>query len=314
MERALKRPRRPAPGADRAPPRRLDAGPGVPAVAAAAGAVARVAVAGGRDYVIAAKGAPEAIADLCHFDDGPARARSARRSRGWPIDGLRVLGVARARFRAGELPPQQHDFDFEFLGLVGFADPVRPTVPEAIAECRARRHPRRHDHRRLSRDRGACRAAGSAWPPSAIVTGPELDAMDDATLRQRIGSIDVFARVVPEQKLRLVNALKANGEIVAMTGDGVNDAPALKAAHIGIAMGERGTDVAREAAALVLLDDDFSSIVHGDPPGAADLRQPQEGHGLHPRHPRADRRPVAAAGRVPTGRSSCSRSTSRSSS
>jgi Ca2+-transporting ATPase len=98
-------------------------------------------------------------------------------------------------------------------------------------------------------------------PAGDVITGPELAAMDDAQLRQRAGNVNIFARVVPEQKLRIVQALKANGEIVAMTGDGVNDAPALKAAHIGIAMGGRGTDVARESAALVLLDDDFSSIV-----------------------------------------------------
>ena len=97
--------------------------------------------------------------------------------------------------------------------------------------------------------------------PVDCITGPELDGMNDVELRERIKTADIFARVVPEQKLRLVNALKANGEIVAMTGDGVNDAPALKSAHIGIAMGGRGTDVARESADLVLLDDDFSSIV-----------------------------------------------------
>ena len=96
---------------------------------------------------------------------------------------------------------------------------------------------------------------------SEVITGPELDRMDDSELQRRIKKVNIFARVVPEQKLRIVNALKAIGEIVAMTGDGVNDAPALKSAHIGIAMGERGTDVAREAASLVLLDDDFSSIV-----------------------------------------------------
>src|SRR5579864_1596793 len=95
------------------------------------------------------------------------------------------------------------------------------------------------------------------WP----LRGPEVAVMDDQTLRDRVTRASVFARAVPEQKLQLVNALKANGEIVAMTGDGVNDSPALKAAHIGIAMGERGTDVAREAADLVLLDDDFLSIV-----------------------------------------------------
>jgi Ca2+-transporting ATPase len=104
------------------------------------------------------------------------------------------------------------------------------------------------------------RQAGIA-EPGQVITGPDLNAMDDATLAERIRAINVFARVVPEQKLRIVTALKANGEVVAMTGDGVNDAPALKAAHIGIAMGGRGTDVAREAAALVLLDDDFTSIV-----------------------------------------------------
>lgn len=95
----------------------------------------------------------------------------------------------------------------------------------------------------------------------AIVTGAELDGMNDAELQERIQSTNIFARAIPEQKLRIVNALKSKGEVVAMTGDGVNDAPALKSAQIGIAMGERGTDVARESAALVLLDDDFSSIV-----------------------------------------------------
>jgi P-type Ca2+ transporter type 2C len=215
----------------------------------------------GQDCIIAAKGAPEAIADLCHFDDG--RLRELSTSIATMTDqGLRVLGVARSRFRPVELPPEQHDFDFEFLGLVGFEDPVRPTAPGAIGECRAAGirvvlitgdYPATAAH--------VARRVG--LPSGKIVTGPEIDAMDDATLRRRVESIDIFARVVPEQKLRLVNALKANGAIVAMTGDGVNDAPALRAAHIGLAMGQRGTDVAREAAALVLLDDDFSSLVRG---------------------------------------------------
>ena len=98
--------------------------------------------------------------------------------------------------------------------------------------------------------------------PEQCITGPELEALGHLQLRERIKTVNVFARVVPEQKLAIVNALKANQEVVAMTGDGVNDAPALKAAHIGIAMGERGTDVAREASSLVLLNDDFASIVH----------------------------------------------------
>jgi P-type Ca2+ transporter type 2C len=215
----------------------------------------------GQDYIIAAKGAPEAIADLCHFDDDQLRELSASIAT-LTDQGLRVLGVARARFRPIELPLQQHDFDFDFLGLVGFEDPVRPTAPDAIRECRTAGirvviitgdYPATAAH--VARQVGLSSAT--------IATGPEIDAMPDADLRRRVESVDIFARVVPEQKLRLVNALKANGEIVAMTGDGVNDAPALKAAHIGLAMGQRGTDVAREAAALVLLDDDFSSLVRG---------------------------------------------------
>ena len=214
----------------------------------------------GDAYVIAAKGAPEAIADLCHFTPEQTRALATQID-AMAADGLRVLGVARACFsRQGELPLQQHDFPFEFIGLLGLADPVRPTVPEAIRECQTagiRVVIITGDYPGTARDiaRQICLPAGE------VMTGAELSALDDATLRRRIGRVNVFARVVPEQKLRIVEALKANGEIVAMTGDGVNDAPALKAAHIGIAMGGRGTDVARESASLVLLDDDFASIV-----------------------------------------------------
>ena len=176
-------------------------------------------------------------------------------------DGLRVLGVARARFKApAELPAEQHDFPFEFLGLLGLADPVRATVPKAIRECQTagiRVVMITGDYPVTAQN--IARQIG--LPPGTVMTGPELTALDDAQLQQQIGAVNIFARVVPEQKLRIVQALKATGEIVAMTGDGVNDAPALKAAHIGIAMGRRGTDVARESAALVLLDDDFASIV-----------------------------------------------------
>jgi len=215
----------------------------------------------GDDYIIAAKGAPEAIADLCHFDDDRARELAASIA-GMTDPGLRVLGVARARFHRAQLPPEQHDFDFEFLGLVGLVDPVRPAAAGAVRECYdagirvviiTGDYPATASY--------VARQIGLA-SPGRVVTGPELNALDEAGLRELITSTNIFARVVPEQKLRLVNALKASGEIVAMTGDGVNDAPALKAAHIGLAMGQRGTDVAREAAALVLLDDDFSSLVH----------------------------------------------------
>lgn len=213
----------------------------------------------GADFVIAAKGAPEAIADLCHLPPAEERALAAR-VEAMAAEGLRVLGVARARFRDGELPGEQHDFAFELVGLVGLADPVRAGVPDAIAECHAagiRVVMITGDHPETARS--VARQIGLG--DGEVMTGPELAELDDDRLRARIGAITVFARAVPEQKLRIVRAFKAAGEVVAMTGDGVNDAPSLKAADIGIAMGSRGTDVAREASALVLLDDDFTSIV-----------------------------------------------------
>ncbi len=214
----------------------------------------------GADYVIAAKGAPEVIADLCHFDAARLHELDLTATR-MADEGLRVIGVARACFSERALPAGQHDFDFEFLGLIGLADPVRPSVPAALKECydagiRVVMITGDYPGTALS----IARQIGLT-PLDNVITGPELDRMDDTELQRRVTGVNIFARVVPEQKLRLVDAFKTNGEIVAMTGDGVNDAPALKSAHIGIAMGGRGTDVAREAADLVLLDDDFSSIV-----------------------------------------------------
>ncbi len=214
----------------------------------------------GKEFVLATKGAPEAIADLCHLNTERTKAIGEQVA-AMAQDGLRVLGVAKGVFGQQALPGEQHDFTFEFLGLVGLADPVRPTVPAAVEECYTagiRVVMITGDHPTTAKS--IARQAGIK-PVDEIITGPEVEKLDEAELQIRVRTINVFARMVPEQKLRLVNALKANGEVVAMTGDGVNDAPALKAAHIGIAMGGRGTDVAREAASLVLLDDDFASIV-----------------------------------------------------
>lgn len=213
-----------------------------------------------QDQLVAAKGAPEAIVDLCHLEPG-RHEPITRQVEAMATEGLRVLAVARAVFPTGSLPPGQHDFDFEFIGLVGLEDPVRPDVPAAIAECRAAgirvvMITGDHPQTALSIARQAGLVADGRY-----LTGPQIDALDEAALSVRLIDTDVFCRVRPEQKLRLVQALRARGEVVAMTGDGVNDAPALKAAHIGIAMGARGTDVAREAAALVLLNDDFASLV-----------------------------------------------------
>ncbi|MDD1666479.1 MAG: cation-translocating P-type ATPase, partial [Methanomicrobiales archaeon] len=214
----------------------------------------------GREYVIAAKGAPEAIADLCHLGPERQRALSAE-VEGMASDGLRVIGVAKAYFTEGDLPDGQHDFPFAFLGLVGFADPVRKDVPGAVAECGTagiRVVMITGDYPATARNIGRQIHLPEG---DGVVTGAELEGADDLAVAGKIRGASIFARVVPEQKLRIVEAFKATGEVVAMTGDGVNDAPALKAAHIGIAMGRRGSDVAREASSLVLLDDNFASIV-----------------------------------------------------
>ena len=211
-------------------------------------------------HLLATKGAPEAVIDLCHLD-ADAAAAILRQVESLAERGLRVLGVARGEWQGEAWPRSQHDFDFRFLGLLGFVDPPRPEVPAAIAECRSagiRIIMMTGDHpataRAIAREVGLSERA-------EVVTGVEMAALDDAALRERLHRVDLCARLKPEQKLRLVQLLREGGEVVAMTGDGVNDAPALKAADVGIAMGERGTDVAREAAALVLLDDSFASIV-----------------------------------------------------
>jgi Ca2+-transporting ATPase len=212
------------------------------------------------DYVVAAKGAPEAIADLCHLGEERRKELEVDVDT-LAAEGLRVLGVARALTPRTRIPDIQHDISFSFLGLVGLADPIRPSVPESVQEC-------------YSAGIRVIMITGD-YPLTAqtiarqiglrnsdrYITGTELDTLSDELLRERSREVNVFARVVPEQKLRIVKMLKETGETVAMTGDGVNDAPALKAADIGIAMGGRGTDVAREAASLVLLDDNFTSIV-----------------------------------------------------
>ncbi len=210
---------------------------------------------------VAAKGAPEAIAMLCRLS--PAEhARMTAAVDAMASRGMRVLGVATAMAtRAGDgWPGSQRDHDFALAGLIGLADPVRASVPDAVAQCRSAGI-------RVVMITGDYAATARAIAIQVgivgedVLTGADLDLLDDAALAARLRTVSIFARIMPEQKLRIVSAFKAQGEVVAMTGDGVNDAPSLKAAHIGIAMGQRGTDVAREAAAIVLLDDDFGSIV-----------------------------------------------------
>lgn len=215
-------------------------------------------------YLLATKGSPEAVIDLCHLSE-TKRCHLQRQVNAMAERGLRVLGVARGELQmngaAPKWPQSQHDFDFTFLGLIGFIDPPRPEVPAAIAECRnagirilmlTGDHP--HTARAIAKEVGFSENV-------EVILGDEIALLDNDTLSCRLKQVDVCARMKPEHKLRLVQLLQKSGNIVAMSGDGVNDAPALKAADVGIAMGERGTDVAREAAALVLLDDSFASIV-----------------------------------------------------
>lgn len=212
------------------------------------------------ELLVASKGAPEAIAQLCHMSEEESRAL-ALTVETLASEGLRVLAVAYGVAKADALPDNQADLVLKPIGLLGFEDPLRPQVPVAVAECRSagiRVVMVTGDYPGTAKN--IARQAGIA-NSDKIITGPELEKLTDEDLVTMAKEVGVFARVLPEQKLRIVNALKANQEVVAMTGDGVNDAPALKSAHIGIAMGGRGTDVAREAADLVLLDDDFSSIV-----------------------------------------------------
>jgi Ca2+-transporting ATPase len=212
-------------------------------------AVVQVWRGSGDKRLAAAKGAPEAIFHLCRLPS-PKIARLTALVGEFAEQGLRVLGVASCRLD-GRFPDDPRDAPFEFAGLVGFLDPVRQDVPAALNEARAAGiavvmitgdHPA--TALAIARTAGIDTSGG-------VMLGEEFAALPATELAARLREVRVFARVVPEQKLLLVQALKTDGQVVAMTGDGVNDAPALETAHIGIAMGRRGTDVAREAASIV---------------------------------------------------------------
>ncbi len=224
-------------------------------------AVTRIYQESDTQYMAAAKGAPEAIFKLCRLSDSETMQHRINLER-MARDGFRVLGVAESMDNLNVLPLDQFNIAFKFVGLIAFEDPIRPEVPEAIKNCYGagiKVIMITGDHPITAKTI----AHKAGMQNDTIITGQELSLMTDQQLRERIESTAIFARIVPGHKLRIVKALKDNGEIVAMTGDGVNDAPALKAADIGIAMGLKGTDVAREASSLVLLDDNFASIVTG---------------------------------------------------
>ncbi len=212
------------------------------------------------EFYIGAKGAPEAILKLCRLNE-ETETKLKIVSEEMAAQGLRILGVAKSHIDSAPLPERQHDFVFTFLGFIGIADPVREGVQESIAECKTagiRVMMLTGDHpitaKSIARKIGLENC-------EHVITGSQIETLSQIELARAVKEINIFSRVMPAQKLLLIEALKEAGEIIAMTGDGVNDAPALKNAHIGIAMGGRGTDVARESSDIVLVDDDFSSIV-----------------------------------------------------
>jgi len=224
---------------------------------------------GGRTVV---KGAPEAVLALCAtLRDGDAtgalddagRARVLESSEAMARDALRVLAVA----ATGPLTLGDGGFEplrgrLTLLGLVGQLDPPRPEAAEAVAQCRSagiRPVMITGDHRATGL--AVARTLGMAGPGDRSLDGVELERLGESELAAAVGDVSVFARVAPSQKLRIVEALQRNGHVVAMTGDGVNDAPALVRADVGVAMGRTGTEVAKEAAAIVVTDDDFATIV-----------------------------------------------------
>ena len=226
-------------------------------------AVANIWIDGDENACAYTKGALETIAEICHL---PASQLTSiqKQAEALAQNGIRVLGVAKSTINTAQLkalPETLHDIKFDYVGLIGFADPLRTNVPAAVAECRAagiKVVMITGDYPITAKAIGQQAGIDSAH----VLNGDAIEIMTDEALTIALKTTSIFARIRPNQKLRLVQLLKKQGDIVAMTGDGVNDAPAIKAADIGIAMGGRGTDVAREASHLVLLDDDFGSIVN----------------------------------------------------
>ncbi|MHB9144657.1 MAG: cation-translocating P-type ATPase [Symbiobacteriia bacterium] len=215
----------------------------------------------GEEVLLAAKGSPETLLPLCTLDPA-AREHALHHAEVMAARGLRVLALAAARGITTPFAPDLSDYRLEFAGLLGLADPPREGAADAVAECRRagiRVVMISGDHAATARAIG--REVGLNHEGRAL-TGEAVDAMSDDELMAAVGEVDIFARVVPAHKLRIVQALRRRGEVVGMTGDGVNDAPALKEADIGVAMGQRGTEVARQAADMILLNDDFATIVH----------------------------------------------------
>ncbi|MEO0064913.1 MAG: hypothetical protein RI983_239 [Bacteroidota bacterium] len=211
------------------------------------------------EQIIAAKGAPEAIVSCCNIDY-EKRLTTENAIQAFTEKGYRVLAVAEAIFSGDNYPAQQQDFIFELKGIVAFYDPPKKNITPVLQDF----YGAGIQVKIITGDNAATThsiAQQVGFRNTGSLSGDELMALDDAAIKTAVAKTSIFTRMFPEAKLRIINALKSNGEIVAMTGDGVNDGPALKAAHIGIAMGKKGTEIAKQAASLVLVEDDLAKMV-----------------------------------------------------
>lgn len=209
--------------------------------------------------IIAAKGAPEALMNVCNLS-AIEKQQIEDAIKTLATDGYRVLGVGEANFSGNNFPVTQQEFKFKFKGIVAFYDPPKENIQWVLKDFYAAGVAVKI----VTGDNAATTTAiakqiGFKGYEKSII-GDELMKLSDAELQERVVDTNVFTRMFPDAKLKIINALKAKNEIVAMTGDGVNDGPALKAAHIGIAMGKKGTEIAKQAASLVLLEDDLSKM------------------------------------------------------
>lgn len=210
--------------------------------------------------IIAAKGAPEALIACSNLSEKETQQILAAMTT-MATEGFRVLGVGVAKFSGNDFPKKQQEFPFEFKGLVAFYDPPKENIKAVFDSF----YKAGIQVKIVTGDNAATTATIAKQigfqKAENILNGDKLIAMDDATLKEKVMETTIFTRMFPEEKLKIIKALKDNNQIVAMTGDGVNDGPALKSAHIGIAMGKKGTEIAKQAANLILIDDDFSKMI-----------------------------------------------------
>jgi Ca2+-transporting ATPase len=213
------------------------------------------------ETIIAAKGAPERLLRQSTLPEADI-TRIEGQSLDYAREGFRVLGVGQGIWNEASWPASQDEFRFRFLGLLAFQDPPKENIRQTIDGFeRAGIEVKMITGDYAETALAIARQSGLDHDGSAVLTGKEILQLDKAALREAVKKVDIYARMFPEAKLKVIDALKENGEVVAMTGDGVNDGPALKAAHIGIAMGQRGSEVARSAASLILVDDDLSHML-----------------------------------------------------